>query len=97
VVAYQKERSLRCQPVAKSNFSVRAVAKRLVLRRTTTAECYAIAQLVLLTLVVLQSHASAYPNRPATLLGRILDERNGWCELRFDDRTGVAIADDQPS
>jgi len=76
---------------------MRAVAERLVLRRTAAADGHVVALFVLMTVSQGQHYAAAQPDRAAAVFHRILDQTDRERRMLLDCPAGSLILGKQPS
>jgi hypothetical protein len=75
---------------------MRAVAERLVLRRSAAANGHVVASFILMTIRRGQRHAAAQPDRAAAVLRRILDQSDRERRIRFDGLARSLVEGKQP-
>src|SRR5271166_7078707 len=77
--------------VAEVDRRMRAIAKRFVLRSPAAAQGHAISYFVRMPVRAPDRNAAAQPQRPRTVVGRILDEPDRGFEFRLDRLTGLVV------
>jgi hypothetical protein len=75
---------------------MRAVAERLVLRRSAAANGHVVASFILMTIRRGQRHAAAQPDRAAAVFHRILDQSDRERRIRFDGLARNLVEGKQP-